>query len=43
MNGIWEIKKFKRGEIEKAYQFYRLFKIKKIIKRKGIKSEKPTK
>ena len=36
-------KKIKRDEIEKAYQSYKLFKIKKImIKKKGIKSEKST-
>jgi hypothetical protein len=34
MNGIWKIKKFKRGKIEKAYQFYRLFKIKKNKKKR---------
>jgi hypothetical protein len=36
-------KKIKRGEIEKAHQFYGSFKIKNIvIKRKWTKSEEPT-
>jgi hypothetical protein len=37
------MKKIKRDKIENAYQFYKLFKIKKtIIKIKGTKYEKST-
>ena len=36
---IWRIKKIKNDEIEKTYQFYKLFKTQFIIKRKGAKYE----